>query len=1137
MHSSNKTIFDILNINTYGLLSGLKTLQQSHPESICLSRDKLPTVMQPKPNPNSKVFCEAPTLTAVSKLLNHSDNAVYEMIPPDTQLKPYFDLEMSDLNMPELAKYYKIYDIDIITSEQDDNASYYKIYNAGNTYDEIDDKKIASSPYDNAIYRALVNEFINWVSSEIYRVYDIKLERADYCLMTSCRFNKLSYHVVIQNKIAFENNKIQAKWIAQLTTRFQNPIGDLESELFNRLSYIHASGKEKYIFDAIPYGNWQNFRCVNQSKMATNFKLTLDECSTHFEAADTLVRMYNGVDGRYVITESHMDTIVCDNKRKRDTKGDKRNVRACIEKESINIGFNLNGATLFEKYKPGDATFVRFPQWKKHLYLIPNTSQSWAIYSRVAMAVFAAKGKIDDFIEWAKLANNFDSCDDIIRDFKRGKFRTNASLEITLDVTYLKYLAKLANPAAYTDWKSRSAAFFNLDMDNIEVLEENSQFVSQVGTPDEAHIFHPNKYIIIHAYLGRGKTTAIKRLINDPIAALPKVLFLSSRITFARFIAADFNIPCYLTNSLKSNRLVMSMESLWKLDDDMQYDAIIVDESESMLMQFSSETMGGRQVQIFNKLVRFMNRAKKVVFADAFLTNRTVDFVRDIAGENPIAFIKNESPPRKRIAEEVNDKQMPVDIIKNIQSGMKPYVFFASATTLVHTNAMLKGAAITDTILEEKIESGLVYHASANDEVFENLSNINKSWGEASYVFTSPSNTIGCSYSPDAPPDFNNIWIQAQPTCCVRDQFQAHLRVRHTISDTIYYSLPCQQGLNLGKKNCAMMFDMLSAFELHTEKKRDYVIDLVDKLIVKRLASNCDADVYDLQQIKGTFANSDHTPAALKHIFHANLFEQNLSACYFKEMFQMFLTRCGYSRSGEVAKADVNKIEEMNENVKYDAKYSIEELTINSDEITRLQNLKKSKKATTLQKKQIDFYYFSQITNENPHSMSDFYDQWAKCHTQYTNAYIESTGDVQRALKHDINKQIDVKYSGFENNALRAVQFDHITDITCLLNIKKTYIPESGITRKNIQSAIDYISSNNASINTSFKLGKNKTLTFTTGMKKLNAILGTWSLSGLVGSADGYNSSKKTYSLYANKSDITESMDVQNLFKTSNLNM
>jgi hypothetical protein len=80
---------------------------------------------------------------------------LYEILPPDIPVKPYFDCEI----------------------EAD-----------GMTFDDSAE---------------LIELFIGFLKAEFLEVFDIKLYSFDFALLNSCRENKLSYHIVIQNKSYF----------------------------------------------------------------------------------------------------------------------------------------------------------------------------------------------------------------------------------------------------------------------------------------------------------------------------------------------------------------------------------------------------------------------------------------------------------------------------------------------------------------------------------------------------------------------------------------------------------------------------------------------------------------------------------------------------------------------------------------------------------------------------------------------------------------------------------------------------------------------------------------------------------------------------------------------------------------------
>ena len=78
-------------------------------------------------------------------------------------------------------------------------------------------------------------------------------------------------------------------------------------------------------------------------------------------------------------------------------------------------------------------------------------------------------------------------------------------------------------------------------------------------------------------------------------------------------------------------RLVCQAESLGRLRSAEKYNLVLMDESESILMQLSSEkTMGDRAGLVTAVLHDVLLKGEKVVFADAYMTNRTLNLVHQI---------------------------------------------------------------------------------------------------------------------------------------------------------------------------------------------------------------------------------------------------------------------------------------------------------------------------------------------------------------------------------------------------------------------------------------------------------------------------------------------------------------------------
>ena len=124
----------------------------------------------------------------------------------------------------------------------------------------------------------------------------------------------------------------------------------------------------------------------------------------------------------------------------------------------------------------------------------------------------------------------------------------------------------------------------------------------------------------------------------------------------------------------------MSIESLNKINEEIVYNCVIMDESEANLNVFSSSTMNSRQIEVFDTLCRLIKSSKKTVFAGAFLTDKTFDFAKSF--DEPTRLIRNWTKPPQREAKEINNVRFNVELYDSIKKGDKNYVCWASATAM-----------------------------------------------------------------------------------------------------------------------------------------------------------------------------------------------------------------------------------------------------------------------------------------------------------------------------------------------------------------------------------------------------------------------------------------------------------------------
>ena len=140
------------------------------------------------------------------KSMFEMNQSIYEVLPLDETIRPYFDLEM---------------------------------------YDE----------YTQEDRETLVNKFCDWLSVEVEADFGFK---PDYIKLDSSNQEKLSYHLIIKNMKVSSTKKLK-HWIHHLWDKLQ------KSEL-KELKWMYKETEERLIFDKLPYGKNQCFRAVNQGK-------------------------------------------------------------------------------------------------------------------------------------------------------------------------------------------------------------------------------------------------------------------------------------------------------------------------------------------------------------------------------------------------------------------------------------------------------------------------------------------------------------------------------------------------------------------------------------------------------------------------------------------------------------------------------------------------------------------------------------------------------------------------------------------------------------------------------------------------------------------------------------------------------
>jgi hypothetical protein len=442
---------------------------------------------------------------------------------------------------------------------------------------------------------------------------------------------------------------------------------------------------------------------------------------------------------------------------------------------------------------------------------------------------------------------------------------------------------------------------------------------------------------------------------------------LSPRQFFADFISEDFEIQNYQQVDEKSeiknyDKIVIQLESLLFAND--SYDLIVLDEVESILNQFSSDTMCSKYLQIFKKLETLILNSTKVVCADAFILNRSLNFIRTICEKTEsITMLHNHKPPEKRIAYQVESDEFDNVLMEEIQKNRKVFGCFSSKSQLIEFKMKLIAEYGDDYVND--LKNFLIYYSRCGNKITDTMKSMNLNWKNVKHaILTSPSITVGNSFVNTQPDEMvDRIFMKMMPSCTVRDMFQTHRRVRHVSDNVLIYSF--KNMFNNNPKNCERLFEEYASNNLKGNK-----ISIIKKFLENKIESaekcksNCDnqSSSLSLRKTKALFDNFEKTPKSLRDVLKFNFYEQTLSDNHYCEMLDCFLEKCGYTC--KVLFGPVNK-NKKNETCETDFTNMYEKIPIIKEcDIDNLLWLEKKKKASLEQLNSIDKFFFEKSISD-----------------------------------------------------------------------------------------------------------------------------------------------------------------------------
>ena len=310
--------------------------------------------------------------------------------------------------------------------------------------------------------------------------------------------------------------------------------------------------------------------------------------------------------------------------------------------------------------------------------------------------------------------------------------------------------------------------------------------------------FEDNDTMMILSHLGTGKTVAITNLIRAE--NLSRILIVSPRKSYTQSQLGVFSSDVTLLPPLESYMdhsgslshlpyLIVQVESLHRIGDWFQpYDLVILDESESILHQLHSVmTNGDNLINNHQVLELVMRTAKRVILADAFMTDRTFHFVRELRDPSTTILIENTYQPYSREAILLQQESQEVNL-EGFCDRIMTALRLKRRIIVVWTSKHI-GEEFEAKYLKDKEHSYLFYHSDSSKEDVLGLQDVAAKWRDVQCLMMTTSITVGISYDPGLDElEFDEAFLYGSSTTALpRDIAQSLLRVRVLKANRLTY--------------------------------------------------------------------------------------------------------------------------------------------------------------------------------------------------------------------------------------------------------------------------------------------------------------------------------------------------------------
>jgi len=452
---------------------------------------------------------------------------------------------------------------------------------------------------------------------------------------------------------------------------------------------------------------------------------------------------------------------------------------------------------------PPDFTNEQAHNARELLKITPSADISHAHRFKVALFCYYNGLTEQEYFDWFLKSNPSETREAKVRYFYENEIPKSSSFAVSIS-NFRKYLS-LWFPALMEETHFTSRFLGSFTLDNLV----------QIKRIEPEHFKSNKKVIMFNIPMGGGKTTTTLQYLKDSDDSF---IWLAPRQTLiantSHRMKEEFNIEhiCHLNVGknkeplTKANKLLICNQSLHYLEDKQIFDTVIIDEIETALNSWDDdETHKGAMMNNFNRFCYVIQKAKKVLLLDAFITTKTIKFLNTlgIKTEEQIIYNNSEIKQEKKLIFNDDFDGLLNKIVNDIRNKKKLFIFYAfkNGTENGHYNIRELDLKIKELIKQKDIEDctdinkakellkipnadykkSLLYYAESKEK--NELGNINEKWANSDYILTTSSITVGVNYEGL---DYDKIYLICSGTVNnPRDIIQCSMRIRKPIENNI----------------------------------------------------------------------------------------------------------------------------------------------------------------------------------------------------------------------------------------------------------------------------------------------------------------------------------------------------------------